>query len=507
MEQNKRFKTKPYAHQKGCLEKFGGREYFALNGEQGTGKTWIILNDVAELWAKHEVDTLLVFAPNGVHTNWVLKEIPTHLPDWVRVRYAAWYSSPSKKDKMALASVLDSTDSTELKIITMNWEALQHKKGQEFARQFCMRSRKLMIVGDETQRIKEPTATRTKNYLALKKFAHFRRNMSGTPITNGPFGAFSQYSFLDESILGTTSYFAFKAEYAQMEDPNSPKMLGLMKAKNLRRAPQIPMKDKQTGRAVYRNLDKLQKIIEPHTFRILKEECLDLPKKTYKTVWFEMTPEQKEIYKYAEDEFRLSLDGEVSTLTHLTLLGKLAQITSGYYLYPNTSEPVRIGSSNPKLELLVERVKDSLEDGHSVIVWARFRVEIEDIVVALREADPNLVQYHGGISGADRITAIDDFQSGKAKIFVSQQQAGGTGITLTAASRVYYFSNTFSLEDRLQSEDRCHRIGQGKFVSYTDILAKDSIDASIVGALANKQNISDIVTGDAFRKSLPKGKK
>ena len=504
MEVDKRFKTKPFKHQKDCLENFGGREYFALNGEQGTGKTWIILNDVAQLWAEHKLDTLLVFAPNGVHTNWILKEIPAHLPDWVRFKAAAWYANPNKKDRLALAAVLDSTDSTELKIITMNWESLQHKKGKEFAKAFCLRSRRLMIVGDESQRVKEPTAARTKAYLSLKKYANYRRNMSGTPITNGPFGAFSQYSFLDEDILQTSSYYAFKAEYAEMEDKDGEMIKNLMRTKNLSIAPQIPVRDKETGRASYRNLDKLQRLIAPHTFRILKEECLDLPRKNYKTVWFDMTPEQAKVYKIAEDEYRISLDGEISTFNHLTALTKLAQITSGYYLYPNEEEPVRIAGDNPKLRLLVERVASSVEDGHSVIIWARFRVEIEDIVAALRPIDKNLVQYHGGIKKAERIEAIDAFQAGKAKIFVSQQQAGGTGITLTAASRVYYFSNSFSLEDRLQSEDRCHRIGQDKFVSYTDLLAKDSIDATVVGALTSKQNISDIVTGDKFRRALLK---
>jgi SNF2 family DNA or RNA helicase len=494
-----KFKTQPLKHQLDCLRRFGRSEYFALNGEQGTGKTWIAINDMADLWSTHDLDTVLVFAPNGVHSNWVVKEIPQHMPEWVRVRYAAWYSNPNKKEREALENVMKSTDSSELKIIVMNWESLQHKKGVDFATKFAANSRSLMIVADESQRVKEPSAARTKNLMKLKKYSKYRRTMSGTPITNGPFGAFSQYSFLDDSILGTTSYFAFKAEYAEMLSTDSYQMQGLMRKNGLRRAPQIVQRGVD-GRPKYRNLDQLQKIIEPYTFRVLKKDCLDLPDKIYKCAWFDMTAEQKRVYEKVKEESRISLNGNDSVINHLTVLGKLCQITSGYYLHPDAEEPVRIEGDNPKMDLLCERVSNTVEDGHSVIIWARYRAQLRDIAERMRVIDKNCVEYHGGVSKQDRIEAIDKFQSGEAKIFIAQQQSGGTGITLTKASQVIYFSDTFSLEDRLQSEDRAHRIGQDKSVVYTNILARNTIDEVILNVLKTKQTVSDIVTGDALKK-------
>jgi len=181
---------------------------------------------------------------------------------------------------------------------------------------------------------------------------------------------------------------------------------------------------------------------------------------------------------------------------------KLAQITSGYYIHPDSSDPVRIEGDNPKLALLRERVVSAIEQGKKVIVWARFRIEIEDIVRVLREDEIAVVEYHGGINKEGRTTAIEEFQHGEANVFVGQQQAGGTGITLTAASCVIYFSNTFSLHDRLQTEDRAHRIGQEQDVTYINLVARNTIDATIVDALMNKKDIADIITGD-IKKLLP----
>lgn len=487
-----KFKTQPYRHQLECLNKFGRQQAFALLAEMGTGKTWIVINNIADLWSSEDCDAVLVLAPNGVHTNWTRIELPKHMPDWVRYRAAAWVSSPNKKEKEELDSLFAAPHSGELRILTMNHEALQTKRGVEFAERFCLAGRRVMIVADESDAYKNPTAARTKALMKLRRLSYWRRIMSGTPINNAPFDAFSQFSFLDEHILGTTSFYAFKAEYAEMLQQGNPLLEAIKKRSGSRFTPQVVAKG-VGGRPKYRNLDKLSKLIAPHSFRVLKKDCLDLPDKIYKTLVFSMTREQIEIYKKAEQECRLVFANEETPFNKLVAVTKLAQITSGYYIHPLAEDPVRIEGDNPKLDLLVERVQKIVETGEKVIIWARYRIEIEDVVARLRAEGIESVEYHGGVKKGDRVDAIEAFERGSASVFVGNQQAGGTGITLVAASYVIYFSNNFSLRDRLQSEDRAHRIGQKKNVTYINIAAKGTIDEVVIRALANKKDVADTI--------------
>ena len=487
-----KYKTTPYKHQMECLNRFGRKHVFALLAEMGTGKTWIVINNIADLWSSEECDAVLVLAPNGVHTNWTRLELPKHMPDWVRYRAAAWSSNPNKKEKEELENLFNGAGSGELRILTMNHEALQTKRGLEFAEKFCLGTRRLMVVADESDAYKNPTAQRTKNLLKLKKYSYWRRIMSGTPINNAPFDAFSQFSFLDEEILGTTSFYAFKAEYAEMLQEGNPLLTAIKKRSGGRFTPQVVARG-VGGRPKYRNLEKLSRLIAPHSFRVLKKDCLDLPEKIYKTLVFSMTREQIAVYKKAEDECRIVFDNEETPFNKLVAVTKLAQITSGYYIHPLAEEPVRIEGDNPKLELLAERVQKIVEAGEKVIVWARYRIEIEDIVARLQKEGIACVEYHGGVKKGDRVDAIEEFERGEAQVFVGNQQAGGTGITLVAASYVIYFSNNFSLRDRLQSEDRAHRIGQTKNVTYINIAAKGTIDEVVIRALTSKKDVADTI--------------
>lgn len=591
-----KFKTKPFKHQTLCLADFGLREYFALLAEQGTGKTWIIINNVATLWDNGACDGLLVLAPNGVHHNWVLREIPTHMPDGVRYRMAAWSAGANKTETAKLNSILVEKEEGELRILCMNSEGLQHKRSEEFAAAFASSCKKLMIVVDESSDFKTPSASRTKALMKIRKFAKYRRIMNGTPITNGPFDAFSQFLFLDQSILGTDSFYAFKAEYAKLmprehglirkimtgkiklseidktliseyvktvhailvlngreelwmesakliafdELGEYAEMLPVIRdlkttldgatrskkkddcvfklnriesiitlherklgnAMNSRRIPQIVERDKATGNPEYRNLNKLNALISPHSFRVLKKDCLDLPEKIYKYVWFDMTPEQRVIYDRAKFENRLALEGEDASFPKLVAQMKLMQITSGYYLHPDAEEPVRIAGENRKLALLVERAKAAVESGEKIIVWARYRVQIDDVANALRTEGIRVVEYHGGIKKNERNAAIESFERGGAQVFIGQQQAGGRGLTLIAASQVFYYSNTYALDHRLQTEDRAHRIGQEKNVVYTDFCAIETIDYECIERLKSKADVAAIITGDEHAENV-----
>lgn len=489
-----KYKTKPYAHQLQCLERFSNHAAFALTAEMGTGKTWIAMMDLAQHWLDGQCDAALVMAPNGVHDNWVRRELPKHMPEAIAWKALAW--KPKKSVQEALTEFCKPTK--PLRIFTMNWEAMSTEKGFEMAKAFCERAKRLAIICDESDEMKNPKAGRTKAMMRLRCYSEWRRILTGTPFDGTPFSAFSQYNFLDPKILNCTNYAAFKSRYAEMLKPGNPLLNAIIKNGNLRFVPQVVEKDKH-GRPKYRDLDKLSAILAPHTFRVLKKDCLDLPEKIYKTVSFDMTLAQWKVYRKAEKENRLAYEGNDTPFARLTIANKLSQITSGYYLHPHSEEPVRIPGANPKLELLRERVRVLMEAGESVIIWARYTVQILDIAKALTEDGHRVVTYYGDVDSETRSANIDAFERGEAKVFIGNQQAGGTGITLVAASYVIYFSNNFRLRDRLQSEDRAHRIGQTKNVTYVNFIANETVDEEVVEALINKQEVSEMIQSGAIR--------
>ena len=497
------FKTQPYAHQAQCLRLHGERSAFALTAEMGTGKTWIVLINTAQLYVTKRCDAALILAPNGVHTNWTRKELPKHMPDGVPYVAAAWGGKVSEQ-KM-LERLMRPMD--PLRIMTMNWEAMATTKGFEAAAKFCESSRSLAIICDESDWMKSPKALRTKNLFKLRGYSRWRRIMTGTPFDGTPFSAFTQYNFLDPTILRCTNYTAFKSEYSHTMAKYHPLVQHIMKKNKLRWAPQLIERDGE-GRPKYKNLEQLARLIGPYTFRVLKKDCLDLPEKLYKTITFKLTEEQRRVYRKAEKECRLEFQGEEMPFVKLAIATKLSQVTSGYYLHPFATEPVRIDGRNPKLELLRERIIAIVEAGHQVIIWARYKVQIHDIAEMIQgirlgdEGDERqipFVTYFGETERDARTQAIDDFESGKARVFVGNQQAGGSGITLVAASYMIYFSNNFSMRDRLQSEDRAHRIGQTQNLTIIDIVAEGTVDEEVVDALVDKKDVSEVIQSLAQR--------
>jgi SNF2 family DNA or RNA helicase len=488
-------KTVGMSHQMEGLRRLDGRKYFALFMEMGTGKTWTTLADAERLFLSKHINALLVIAPNGVHTNWVRREIPTHMNCEFIAR--AWKSGACKRDMTKIEEVLKlkKDDAAQpLRILAMNVDALITKSGQEFAERFLNTTKALFVI-DESTRIKNPTATRTKNIMKLRHKAVSWRILSGTPITNAPLDLFSQFEFLKTGLLGTTSYRAFVAEYAELMRPDHPMMIEMAK-KNPRIAhAQIVAKNKD-GSPRWRNLEKLKALIEPHSFRVLKKDCLELPEKIYQNHYFELGAKQRAAYDLMQSECRINIDsGDVLSVSELSALVKLQQITSGFLHLPTVAGGGihYVADANPRLESLLEIVEDYPE---KMIVWARFKEELSSISLALKKVGRKVVEYHGDVNKEDRELAVDSFQCGNADVFLGQPQSGGIGLTLTAAELVIYFSNDFNFETRKQSEDRAHRIGTKNSVVYIDLIATGTIDEQITKALRRKETLAKVVLGD-----------
>lgn len=528
-----RFKTKPMAHQLEAFNQMEGRDAFALLMEQGTGKTKVVIDDVARVWGQGKIEALLVLAPNGVHTKWITIEIPKHLPDWCPYVGAFYSAGASKRHQDTIEALFDQTKESDIKplrILAMNYDAVNTADGKELLKRFTL-CFKCYCTLDESQRIKNPGALRTKEITKMRRRFPIKRIMTGTPSTRAPFDIFAQFHFLDETILRTSSYVAFKSEYAEMlpEDHWLVQKIKKSGGKSWtkkdgspnRRIPQIEARD-EDGRPIYRNLEKLNRLIAPHSFRVLKKDCVDLPEKIYDKLPFELTPRQRQVYNSMEatrraeigdfiDEIvksarRMGISDEQAIIDARELIvqnkisayAKLQQITCGY-LKLEDGEVIRMFKKvmdNPRNQVLMESVEDAADGG--IIFWAPHRDKIEQIIECLQEGyDANqILRYDGTVSKKDRMQAVDDFQSGAKRFFVGNPQSGGTGLTLNYAETVYYYSDSFDLEPRIQSEDRCHRIGQTKHVRYYDLVAMDTIDEIIADSQQMKKAIADVITGD-----------
>ena len=456
------FKTEPFEHQRKTFYLSRDQKVFALLMEQGTGKTKVVIDNSAYLYSKGEIQSLVVIAPNGVHRNWI-REVETHLPDWCKYEITYYRSGMNKKETESFESVLHSKDC--LKIFTFNVEAFTSPKAVHWMERILL-SNEVMLVVDESTRIKTPSAKRTKLITKFGKNAKYRRILTGTPITKNAADVYAQFKFLDPQILGYDSFYSFRNQYCVMGGFEQRQIIA------------------------YKNLDELSRNVEGHSFRVLKKDCLDLPPKIYQRHFVEMSERQKKMYNTMKKGFIAELEGNVIEAPEaITRLLRLQQILCGWF--PTENERVQpIDEKNPRIEAL----KDILEGIESkVIIWARFRADIRAIERLLGDL---AVSYHGDVDSDARELAIDRFQKGDAKYFIGTPQAGGIGLTLTAAEYAIYYSNSFDLEQRLQSEDRCHRIGTKNNVTYIDIECQKSIDSKIIKALRDKKNIADIITKD-----------
>lgn len=490
-------KTEPMSQQRTALDAMDGRRWYALFMEQGTGKTWSFLADAERYKARDKIDGLLVFAPNGVHTNWVLREIPAHM-DLDTVLAESWRASPNAKHRRKLQELC--MRSPKLRILTVNYEAMRGREARELVNQFLLSGR-MMCVCDESQKIKNPAAMITKHILSLRPLTTARRIGTGTPMDK-PQDIYSQFDFLAPGLLGTDNFRAFFSEYAVLANWKEPRTssdwaMARQVEKNPRiKHAQIVARDEDTGRPLYKNLDRLQKLVAEHSYRVLKKDCLDLPEKQYTSVYFELSPAQEKAYELMEQLMRIELeDGTMTPVAALASLVKLQQITSGFVVVPDRDELMYIGEKNPRVEAVSDYIDENTEPGHKVIIWAKFREEVRALRSRLGERR-SVVEYHGAIPGKDREVAIDSFQKGDAEVFIGIQKAGGTGLTLTAAELTIYCSNEHSALLRNQSEDRNHRKGTTGTVTYVDIVARGTIDEAITKAHQWKTDLAATILGD-----------
>jgi SNF2 family DNA or RNA helicase len=482
-------KNPDWEHQAELKSLMRGVSHYALFMEMGTGKTKPMIDVMCELYVGTIIDAVLVFAPKGVHSNWVDIEIPEHMPDDIRAAAAihAWAGGGSKRERDVLVQFFDGP--RKFRILTVNIEALAAStKIEAVLKQFIsMFKGRFLCIVDESTVIKNPSAVRTKKAIAVGRHANRRWIATGSPVTKNPLDLYSQFEFMAPSLLGHRSFYSYRSEYC------------IMRAIEVGgRQVQVPVS--------YINLDKLEGIVKQHSYRKLKKDCLDLPPKIYMPPRpVDMTDEQRRVYAAMRDDATAAINsaviGEDGAITHasatvvLAQLSKLHQICTGFVVDEDGVEH-DLPSNRPRVLL-----EDIEETGvKPTIIWCAYRRNVTAVVEALTKAHgaDSIVQYHGGVKDAERTEAKRLFQAGE-KPFMVATKAMARGHTLNRAEYTKFFSTTNSLDDRQQEEDRAHRGIMDHSVVYSDYHCPGTVEMKIIKNLRRGIDIASTILGDGYR--------
>lgn len=436
---------RPFDHQKQMIKLALSHRQFAFFCEMGTGKTKAAIDTAGILNYNGLVDRVLIMCPKTLLEVWV-EEIKKN----------------SNKDSIIISGTKKQRYNSLTKksfYVIINYESFLYTLETDEWRRFDM------TILDESTRIKSPKAGITK--AVIKTFPHvkYKLILTGTPITQSPIDIYCQYDFLNPSFLNSRSFYAFRNTYCIMGGYMNYQITG------------------------YKRLPELKSKISKHSIQLKKEDCLDLPPKIYEKRYIEMNKEMEKQYKEMKKQYIIEYNDEYVTASiALVKLLRMQEILSGQYLKDQRN--------NNKLIVLTEILNEIIGE-NQVVLWCRFRPSI----FMLRQLASKMKVPYSCIFGdiIDRKKQIDDFQSGHTKLFIGQIQTGGMGITLTAGTHVIVYENTFSLQDRKQFEDRVHRPGQTKKITYIDLIYKNTIDEKVLTAISNKQDVSNYLV-ECFNK-------
>ncbi len=319
-----------------------------------------------------------------------------------------------------------------------------------------------MVILDESSYIKGHNSKRTERLTFICARAKYRLILTGTPLSQGVVDLFAQMRFLSPKILGYNSFYSFAANHLEYSD-RFPGMI-----------------------VQAHNTEWLAAKINPYTYQVRKEDCVDLPPKHYSTRWCYLTMEQSYAYQQIKYEFLESVDpDDWDSYKLFQLFSHLQQVISGYYRERKKKEWIMHEYQNDRPDLLAEIISEIPAD-EQVIIWAKYMYDINQICRVLD--DDSYVLYTGKQNEKQREAAKQKFKAGNARFFVATPSSGGHGLTLNEASTVIFYDNSFKYAERIQAEDRCHRIGQEKKVHYIDIVCADTIDERIMSAISSKED-------------------
>jgi len=463
------YKAEPMVHQVNGLKRAWKKgSEFALFWEMGTGKTFTVINLAAARYMKDQIEALIVICPTPIKLVW-----ENEIDKWSPVECMVYTHMAGQAFKDGMREFGKTSYPNHMKVLIVGIEALSQGDTHEYLLQFA-KDNKCMIAADESSRLKNYASLRTKRATKVAAKCLYRILMTGTPITQGVEDLFGQFRFLNPKIIGKQNFRLFKAAYCIMGGHDDKEIVD------------------------YQNLDQLLARVSPYVDIVKKEDVLDLPSKVYEKIVVEPSPNQLKAIKQLKDTMEAEQgDKWLITQTILERLTRFQQIIGGNFPFvedDGTFSVEPIEGPNPKLNALMEVLED-LPSTTNVIIWARFRPEIESILnsISATHGPDSVAAFYGAIPDEERRNEVLRFTDGNARFMISNPSMGGMGQTWTNATLVIYFSNSFSYEDRVQSEDRAHRKGQTESVTYIDIEARHHYDKMIMRAVKEKGGLAKFV--------------
>ena len=480
------FKRKPFAKQLEAIELSCDKKNFALFMEQGTGKTKVTIDTVNYLYAKGEIDTLIIVAaPNGVHRNWVDVELPKDCN--VPYKAVSWQSSLSAAKKQEIIEVFNYKDG--LRVVSYNVEAINSEKTILNIKRFLDTGRCFFAL-DQSACIKSPSAKRTRKLISLSthKNIKYKRILDGDPVAEGLHEYFMQFKFLDPNILGYRTYTDFKSEHCLFGYNNE--IVG------------------------YRGSSEIIDKIEKYSFRCRTEECLDLPERIYKRWHFDLNKKEMSLYKeMAATRMASTIIDNQERVNYeklaLTKNMRLQQISSGWFSSLSIDEMLGVDINDKEQMKMLSKTlvpisevpsrfvafENLIKDASGkILIFARF---VKDIKLLEEKLGSEAVSFHGGISDDEKAAAKTAFMTDpKIRFFIGQPSSAGIGHTLTEAKHIVFYSNGHSLRLRKECEKRVHRAGLKHKVIIWDLVANKTQDSKIIECLVNKKKIADEIMRD-----------
>jgi hypothetical protein len=491
---NANFKTEPWNHQLCEFERSADAIQRALFWSMRTGKTKFILDTISHLARKGEINCAMIFAPKGVHLNWLLREAPLHM--WEDVPFTAipWditvastnagSSKIAEARKAAWWAALKEAikDTSKLLLLSFNNESVTRDDARKIIAAVVKR-RTCMGVWDECADYRTPGAKRTKMMRAVAKHVKYRRILDGTPATNSPLHLFSQFELLGPSTLGFSRTEDFNKEFAVYEKKP-------FWRKSNKRTPKVLMG--------YQNLDKLTQFIAPFVSKVSREDCTDLPPIISRVECIEYTAEQREALAHMKRRALEEIAGEKLHLSRqVSIITKLQQIGSGF-VYDNDKKAHWLPGGNPRLDKMAELATQS---PGKCIIWCQFQPDLDAVMDRLRREGRKPVEYHGRIDQKVKEASLKAFQEDESITdIVGQVQSLGRGREASAAHTIIWYSHTFNALLREQANERATKMG-GRAITSWDIVGP-GVDEYILDAVNRKINVADEVAGQGLTKVL-----
>lgn len=476
--------TPPMDHQAEAVALGWNREYFAYLLEMGLGKSRVLIDDFCLNYELGKIDALLVVAPKSVYTNWTRRsdDNPGELQKWLwgEAKTSAivhtYRAGKMTQDRQAILSIMDIT-APGPRILVVNIEAISSTVEAVYTCEKFLRSHRTMLVVDESTAIKDRTSKRTKKLMKMSELATKRRILTGSPVTGSPTDLWGQFEFLKRGSLGFGTFTAFQSRFCLLRD--------------MRIGPRVIRKEYGT-----QNLDELRDIVKQHSIRFRKDR-LNLPPKLYEpAVNIDLTDEQKRAYEEMKRSAMATVRGaDVTTTIVMTQLMRLHQILCGHI---TTDDGRVIYLDSRRADAMIDVIEQSGD--RSVVIWCCYRPDATTVVRKLEEkyGEGCAAIWTGGETMDDREAGEAAFQAGEKRFMVATQSAGAKGRTWTRGTLVIYYTNSYDLELREQSEDRTHRIGQTGSVTYVDLITQGTVEEKIVTALRNKKNVARLIQEDGF---------